>query len=333
MHSARINKRISETLIFKSAVLFVVVMVTWFFMTDSAASQQSIVVVNGDFENGDLNGWQIEGESSIVATGFDSFANGSLQRVAGGNFSAMIGDEIPWGGNGIQQSSLEQTVNLPEDYGTNAVLQFAYAVVANDPPNHPEEDKPRFRVVVEDITANKTLTDTEYIYTSQSSSNWYLGQGTNLSVYQPFYTLNSDRWIFQPWKEVQIPISGLEGHKIRIRFEVRDCNWGAHPAYGYLDAVSVGSPIPIQLPALVGNPSPAQYITPPFWAPILQSLEKLHLIWLCCLLPLLFGLLFLLWWLLRRRSPSMYRARPMWIPSQDPSDKEENIHKGGGAVP
>lgn len=263
--------------------------------------QLSTAIQNGNFESGDLIGWTVTGETSVTGLGTDPTTGNHLQQVAEGNFSGKIGDEIPWMGNEPQQSSLEQTIQLPQSLPSDSVLEFAYAVVANDPPDHPEIDKPRFRVLVDDLTSNKTLLDTEYLYTSQSSKDWYLGSGASNQIWkQPYYMMASDRWVFRPWKQVSIPVTGLGGHKLNIHFEVRDCNYGAHAIYGLLDGVRIGQPTNMNLPDLEGNPQPALYIDPPFWWPILLFLEKQGLICLCCIIPLLLFVLFL-WWLLRRK--------------------------------
>ena len=158
---------------------------------------------------------------------------------------------------------------------------------------------------MQDLTANQTLMDTQYLYTSQSSKDWYLGSGASNQVWnQPYYAMASDRWVFRPWKQVSVPLSGLGGHQVNIRFEVRDCNYGAHAIYGYLDDVRVGSPEDKKMPDLQGNPQQAIYIAPPFWAPILFWFEQWGLTWLCCLIPLLL-LLLLLWLLFRKRKQSV----------------------------
>jgi hypothetical protein len=295
---------------------------------------QTSGIQNGGFETGDLDGWAINGEVSVVEVDTDSTTGDYLQQVADGQYAAMIGDSAPWSGTGQQQSGLEQTVLIPSNTPSDAVLQFTYAVVANDPPNHPEADKPRFRVLVQDIDTQQVLSDTNYTYTSQTSGEWYLGERLTGSIsQQPFSTLNQDRWVFKPWTEVQIPVNGLSGHNLRILFEVRDCNWGAHPIYGLLDQVRIGSPVSLTIPPLNGTPSPAVYINPPFWAGITQWLEQMGLIWLCCLLPLLFLLGLLLWLFLNNRSRrSSPRVASGWGGSSSKTRKPAK-KSGGGASP
>lgn len=307
--------------------LTVMVLLFALLFTITAIVHAASLINNGDFETGDLTGWQPAGDLSVVTSGLDELSNSSLQIVANGNYSARIGDEIPWNGGLTQQSSIEQTVTVPSSVGNGDYLQFAYAIVANDPPDHPEADKPRFRVVVLDKTDGKTIYDSEYKYTSQSSSDWYLG-GNDLSQVGslPYHFAMSDRWVYRPWKQVSIPLEKLAGHQVTIQFEVRDCNYGAHPIYGYLDSVGIGPQTQMQLPDLQGNPVKAVYIQAPFWAPILLLIEKINALWLCILLPLLM-LLFLLWLLFRRKQKPVYS--PTYIAPVEEVPSTTSGPKGG----
>ena len=319
-------------------LFFVLIGITIFFVGTGAILHSTLdaVITNGGFEVGNLNGWITNGQATVAISGTDAITNNSLEKVAEGNYSAMIGDEVPWMGSGPQQSSIDQTIQLPQSLPADTALQFAYAVVANDPPDHPETDKPRFRVLVEDLTTNKILSDTEYLYTSQSSKDWYLGNGSSNPAWnQSYYMLASDRWIFRPWTQATVPLKGLDGHEVKIHFEVRDCNYGAHAIYGYLDDVRVGSPENKTMPVLHGNPVQAVFIQPPFWAPILIWFERWGLIWLCCLLPLILLLLSLLWFFLRRsksRQPSSY-STPSWTVTPSIKKRKDDISRGGGATP
>ncbi len=289
--------------------------------------QTSTSFQNGDFELGNLDGWSYDGQVVIVSVGTDASTDNHLQRVAEGQYSAMVGDEVPWmSAEEYQESYMEQTIQLSQSISSDTVLEFAYAVVANDPPDHPDTDKPRFRVLVSDLNSNKLLLDTEYLYTSQTSNDWYLGAGSTNPVWnQPYYTLAGDRWVFRPWKLVSIPLSGLDGHQLTIRFEVRDCNYGAHAIYGLLDSVRIGSPSNMTLPDLQGDPQQAVYIAPPFWAPLLHWFEQLGAIWLCCLLPLL--LLGLLLYKMFKRKP---RPQPDPIYSHVTDEKKPEPKITGG---
>lgn len=287
-----------------------------------SAISQGTNIINGDFESGSLDGWRTTGEVTVVSNLLDPETGESMYTVAAGSYAARIGDEIPWQLNGIQQSSIEQVVSLPSILNDSDVLQFFYAVVANDPPDHPEVEKPRFRVQVVDLSSGKNLVDTNYIYTSQNSKEWYLGRGgIDTLTSNPFYIASNDRWVFKPWTEVKFSLKGLAGHQIKILFEARDCNWGAHPLYGYLDAVHIGEPQLVNLPKLEGNPAPAVYIDPYPWSPIMNFIEKNGLVLLCCcILPILIPLILFLWWLLTRR----HKPKPQTVSLYDIPEKEDD---------
>jgi len=310
-------------------LFFVSIGVILFFVGTGAIFHTTLLAIisNGGFETGNLDGWNTNGQAAVATAGTDPITDNSLEKVAEGKYSAVIGDEVPWMGAGPQQSSIDQTIQLPQSLPADTALQFAYAVVANDPPDHPETDKPRFRVLVEDLTSNKKLLDTEYLYTSQSSKEWYLGNGSSNPAWnQPYYMLASDRWIFRPWKQETVPLKGLGGHQIKVHFEVRDCNYGAHAIYGYLDDVRVGSLENKTMPVLHGNPVQAVFIEPPFWAPILFWFERWGLTWLCCLLPLLI-LLWLLWSLIKRKPRPTYSPEIVVRPLVE--DEPKQVIKGG----
>ena len=256
-----------------------------------ASAQTASVVINGAFETGDLSGWIVEGDAIVVTDTLDTFTVGALHTVAEGRTAARIGDELPWMSGGPQTSTLAQEAIVPPNDGVDKVLQFAYAVVANDPPSHPDDDKPFFRATVTDLTDQKTLYDTDVLFTSQTNGKWYLGTGPNgVPLGGPFAAAGGDRWVFQPWTQVRVDLKGLEGHRLRIEFTVRDCHPQAHAAYGYLDAIEIGAPRDVTLPQLVGNPQLAPFVGPNILGSMLGFGERsLGRLWwmLCCLAPLL----------------------------------------------
>ena len=300
-----------------------------FWVSAFHVSSQGVTLVNGDFESGSLTGWKTIGEVSVTNDYLDPETNESLHSVADGNYAARIGDSTAWQLTGTQQSSIEQVVSLPSTLNDTDIFQFFYAVVANDPPDHPQEDKPRFRVQVVDLNTGRNLIDTDYIYTSQSSGEWYLGRGgIDTLISGPFYIASNDRWVFKPWTEVKFTLKGLAGHQLKILFEARDCNWGAHPLYGYLDAISIGQPKLVDLPDLEGNPAPAQYINPYPWSPVMNFIEKNGLVLLCCcLLPILIPLILLLWWLFtRKRKRNMQPVSTYSLPERDEADDVKQVY-------
>lgn len=244
-----------------------------------------------DFESSDVGDWITQGQVTVVAASIDPQTYNSLQTVAQGDFSVRIGDEVAWAYGGDQVSAIEREVIVPS---TDApVLQFSYAVVANDPPNHDLHDKPNFRLEVVDLTTGETLPVSDFKYSSQSNDAWYVGgmPGSDFSQ-SSFHRVNRDRWVFIPWRHEKVDLSGRAGHRLRMSFILSDCNPSAHAAYGYFDNIRIGSEVvPPPLPPLVGTEPPPLAgvpIDPGALATFLTWVEQ-NKIWplVACLTPLL----------------------------------------------
>lgn len=265
------------------------------FSVETLVKAQSILI-NGGFETGNLDGWIKQGHIvAITQDKLDPYTLNSLHSVAEGKYAVQIGDAIPWGAQRNTQNSsiLQQTIVPALSNGQQkAVLQFSYAVVANDPPSHPEIEKPLFAIKITDLTTSESVYNTDYVYTSQTSNKWFLGvdaEGVTRS------RIGADRWVFKPWENIEIDLTSRVGHLIEFEFLVRDCNYGAHAAYGYLDDVHVGTPKKVTMPRTEGNPVPAQYPSPSIfdilWGYFDQFQLPLELLY-CLLVPILIGVMY-----------------------------------------
>lgn len=270
-------------------------------------------VLNWDFESGDIGGWTTTGQVQVITDTIDLLTDNAMHTVAQGQYAIMVGDHIPWSQVGDQLSSIERTISVPPEI--DSVLQLSYAVVANDPPSHSEAEKPYFSLQVRDLTTNEDLPVSDLKYTSQTSQEWFLGRSpaTQSLLDQLFSFVGSDRWVFIPWRNETIDLKGRAGHRILVRFSVRDCNPKAHAAYGYLDNIRVGPYGTAQtLPSLLKQPQPAGVPLAPGWLAKGVNLVERYAFWPWCLfLPLL--LLGLLYWLYLRR-------RRIFLPPDDSSD-------------
>jgi len=287
--------------------------------------------INGDFESGDLSGWMIEGDATVIQDSLDSLTDNSLHKVGEGNFSAQIGDATPWGNQGPQRSSISQEIIVPPPEGQNkVVMQVSYAVVANDPPSHEKQDKPLFWFIVKDLTTDDTIYDTDIIYTSQSSGEWYLGFDPNQTTTQKgFSYLSGDRWVFKPWQTLEIDLSDRVGNHILLEFVVRDCNLSAHAAYGYLDNIHIGTPKAMTPPPLEGNPEIAPFIKPTLKGRLFRMVEKFRLWpWILCCIPLLPLLLIAM--ALSRRKQTTPANFSTYMPTPPSEDKKFIQKEGGG---
>jgi hypothetical protein len=257
-----------------------------------------------DFEDGDFSDWTTTGQVQVVSASIDQLTNGHMTNVAQGQYSLRVGDDVPWRYAGEQTSTVIQNMVVPQA-GGKPVLQFSYAVVANDPPAHPEIDKPFFHIEVRDLTRGDVLPVGDFKYTDQLSQEWFLGGAPNDQGLSQigFSRLSGDRWVFIPWKHEVVDLSDRIGNQIQLVFTVRDCNPTAHAAYGYLDNISIGGEVtPPSLPALLGQPIAAG--PPPAPSITQQSatwLERYALWPWCLLLPFLALLALCIWWLRRPR--------------------------------
>jgi hypothetical protein len=317
-------------------LLFCIVLITLGHLFPFITTAENGILVNGDFESGDLSGWVVEGNATVIQDELDSLTENSLHKVGEGKFSAQIGDSTPWGNQGPPRSSIFQEVIVPSSEQNKTVMQFSYAVVANDPPSHHEQDKPLFWIIVRDLTTDEVIYDTDIIYTSQTSGEWYLGSDPNETVSQRgFSYLSSDRWVFKPWQPVEVDLSDRVGNHIRLEFVVRDCNLSAHAAYGYLDDIHIGKPKRVILPTLEGNPQLAPFIKPTLKGRLFRTVEKFRLWpWILCCIPLI--PLFFLTMALSRRKRTSSTDLPAYNIASPPPDDEKVVteeKRGGGFRP
>lgn len=257
-----------------------------------------------NFENGDLSGWTAMGDVAIIGPGIDPQTDSAMEQVAQGQQSLRIGDEIAWGGRGNQFSSVERTVLVP-DAGADTVLQFSYAVVANDPP-HAEIDKPFFVLEVRDLTTNETLPIGDFRYSSRTADGWFLGSAPEDQgmLNRGFGQFSGDRWVFIPWRHEVVNLEDRIGHQLQIKFTVRDCNPNAHAAYGYLDNIHVGPTIDLPaVPVLLKTPEKAGAPPEPSFIQSLATYVETNGLWpWCLLLPFLLALAGLLYWFFKRQT-------------------------------
>ncbi len=188
---------------------------------------------NADFENGDFSGWQgargsccpinlpnngiLNGRQTIMSPGIDPNTCGLLSTVYDGNFSARLGNS----NNGSQAEGLSYTLVVSP---TGSLIQYAYAVVFQDPGHIPQE-QPRFssRVILQD---GSVIPCTEYSVRADSNIP---GFQTCLSGLVPV--------VWKDWTVVTVDLSAYVGQSVTFEFETGDCDLGAHFGYAYLDAI------------------------------------------------------------------------------------------------
>lgn len=192
-----------------------------------AAAPASADIINGGFESGNLSGWTVTGQTSVVSGGTDPRTLGHLSLPGVGGFSAMVGDAVAWGFTGSQSSSISQQFTSD---GTD--LYFAWAAVGLVPTNsfpHDINETPWFQVR---ITKNGTQVAEESFFTGNIGS---ILPGWTAGATQPDGgTNNAGIWYYRPWETYHL--SGLAADDvINVILTTRDCTPSGHSSYAYLD--------------------------------------------------------------------------------------------------
>jgi gliding motility-associated-like protein len=192
---------------------------------------------NMDFEDGNLNGWEMfegnvnntpyvmVGANQIGAPGAHHtiMAAGGNDPVVGipvvnpnggGNFSLRLGDGT---GTGSRAASVRQTFLVDAN---NAAFVYSYAVVLQNP-GHTAGDQPFFKINMYDQNGG-TISCGEYevIPSSGANTDWVVQGGVE----------------YLPWRTTFAPLDAYIGQNVTIEFLVGDCAQSGHYGYAYVDA-------------------------------------------------------------------------------------------------
>ena len=212
--------------------LLVSTVFAWMILLSNQLSAQCSCNTVG-FENNSLGCWDLKhgkfyGGNKTIWTNYTSSENNQhtitnigeydpiadcvsknfLSQVApGSTHSLRLGDSD----NGFRTASASIDFVVTE---STTLFQLQYAVVFSDP-GHPEEDQPRFKVIV-----NTECGD--YFVVSDKTI-------------EGFRSCNND-WRIKPWETVGINLSNYVGQTVSLEFISTDCGRGAHGGYAYIDA-------------------------------------------------------------------------------------------------
>lgn len=195
---------------------------------------------NAGFELGNANGWAAQSgvignytgginfsintpnnnpaQQTLVTNGNDEV--GGFPRVCnlivGNTSSVRLGNAQ--NGSGQENISYQFTVSTATPYFT-----YYYAVVLESAATlHTAPDQPRFSVRMTDGT-NTPILCAGYEVNGSNAVN--IGGFTNVGGA-----------LYKPWDAVIIPLQSYIGQCVTITFETRDCNFGDHYGYAYIDA-------------------------------------------------------------------------------------------------
>lgn len=213
---------------------------------------------NGTFESGEIN----TGDWNFYwSGGMNPFSEG-FNRVNTGSFNTMVPHSqqvhhqvqspgpdpyfsalnkvysFPSGntkslrlGNAIPQFGSESISKVITVNSTNSTLSFSYALVMDNPANHPNS-LPFFEVNI--IDANNPTINYNNLINLGNGSNRLVSDNPLL---KPNNVTAQRRW--KDWTCVTADLSSLIGKKVIIEFYNRDCTAGAHWSYTYLDNICV----------------------------------------------------------------------------------------------
>jgi gliding motility-associated-like protein len=189
---------------------------------------------NVGFEFGDFTNWDaytgrccggtfsysgpLNGRHTIVKdTGFDLNSNNTISYLApdGGNYSVRLGNSNV----GSEAERLSTSFMVTSD---NANLTYMYAVILEDPPMHPYNDKPKFEIRILDEKGNQI---------PGPCGNYKVTAGFDTDGWEQLGDIR-----YKNWTKVTVDLSQYIGKIMTIEFTTEDCGWSGHFGYAYIDA-------------------------------------------------------------------------------------------------
>ena len=114
------------------------------------------------------------------------------------------------------------TYDILVDSTNQGILIVRYAIVFENPPNHGDEDQPRFNLEVLDQNGNmidQTCGHAEFTYESGVAAGWNKTKG--------------DKAAWKDWTTIGVNLMPYHGQTIKVRFTTMDCGASGHYAYAY----------------------------------------------------------------------------------------------------
>jgi len=234
-----------------------------------ALSAHATDFFNGGFEAGSFNGWTENGGCWFGQTNYPadySFADGPYQseRVEPGDVPCLAGTGVSI--NQVRSGSYAARINSNDTYfsGSSANSHFSqiqqtvsgwnspyfsldWSAVLQDS-GHVRENRPHFRVILEDLTTATTIYNIAYY-------------SDNLPPDMVQYTgPSSEDWAYTGWQHMQLNTLGLTGDTLRLTILASDCSLTGHDGALYVDnivgAPNTGNELPVAVPAVRLNRVP-----------------------------------------------------------------------------
>jgi hypothetical protein len=171
------------------------------------------------------NLFDFNAHQTIVTTGNDSLTGIPMVPAGGGSQSLRLGNAIYNYGTELLSKTITVTA-------ATTIFKFSYAVVFEDP-DHPYDAQPAFSVRVFDCAAGQELTG---ICNLGNGSNKVVSDASNpffQSLYNPSYGIIA----YKNWTTAFVDLTHYIGKTVNIQFTNKDCGYGGHFGYTYLDNV------------------------------------------------------------------------------------------------
>lgn len=124
------------------------------------------------------------------------------------------------------------TYNMGISRGESKILLLKYAVVVQDPADHPSNTKPHFTIEILDRRGQLVDKTCGYAdFTAGYNTQDWVNCGSKLAVGE---TTDSYANVFyKDWTTIGIDLTPYAGQNIQIRLTTNDCKQGGHFAYAY----------------------------------------------------------------------------------------------------
>ena len=226
-----------------------------------ALSARAADFFNGGFEAGSFAGWTENGGYWYGGTNYPanySFDNSpyqsaivepgdvpclaslgvSVNQVRSGSYAARINSNDAFTTGGLAYShfsQIQQTVS-----GWNSpYLSFDWSAVLEDS-GHARENRPHFRVILEDLTTATTIYNIAY-YSDNLPPDVVQRTG-------PF----TEDWAYTGWQHIQLNTPSLTGDTLMLTILASDCSQSGHDGALYVDNIMGVPATGNELPVAVG---------------------------------------------------------------------------------
>ncbi len=224
-------------------------LLVFYFFTILSNSLYAQCPPNIDFEQGNFNGWQCWTGTTSAANGvniitWDANSPGSPVDTRHSIISAALDNSLDTFGlfpkscpNGSGYSiklgntktrneaeGVSYTFTIPA--GQNKFNLIYYYAVVFEGPNHSQEDQPRLKISIENLTDAREIGCSSFSFTPDNGLPGFFlsaNQSTGTAV------------LCKNWSANSINLDGNAGKTIRIFFTTADCTLNAHFGYAYID--------------------------------------------------------------------------------------------------